>query len=251
MGRYSRLAETERKKIRQHLGSRILSLEAWLARLERSDCEILCLGEFHEESTRRFLSASFFDRFRLDVLLVEATPKALNRLMKKMAAGRTYFPLQGADMLAVLRTVQRRNPESRICGIEETPGQEQENKGKGGSRDRSLASNFWSCYRPGMRHVILIGSLHCTNDPGWLFGRLLGEAPSGLRQRMTSVKLVGKSRSGPLQGFLLFLDRIGIATKHKAFVFSGTGTLHPRLLRWFPALRSQGLGKYQALIVFR
>jgi hypothetical protein len=251
LDRFSRLPGSEREKMLQRLGSIILPLEEWLSRLGRSDCEILCLGEFHEESTRQFLAEAFFDRFRTDVLLLEATPEALTRLLKKMEAGRRYFPLLGADMLNVLRAVQNRNPEIRIYGIEETADQEKENKGMDGSRDRSLAQNFWVHFQPGRCHVILIGSLHCTGEPNWLFGRLLREAPPALRQRMMNVQVVGENQSGPLQAFLFFLDRLGIATEESALVFADTGNFPLPLRRWFPALNRQSLERYPTLIVFR
>lgn len=251
MDRFSGLPVSEREEILQNLGSHIVSLEAWLNRLAQSKCEILCLGEYHEESTRQFLSEAFFDRFRFDVLLLEATPETLNRLLKKMEAGRAYFPLLGADLLNVLRAVQGRNPDIQIHGIEETAGQEAENKGRDGSRDRSLARNFWARFQPGMCHVVLIGSLHCANDPNWLFGRLLGKAPEVLRRRMMNAQVLGENQSGPLQAFLFFLDRVGIATEENAVVITDTGHMHPRLRQWFPDLDRQSLEKYEALVAFR
>jgi hypothetical protein len=250
MGRFSRLTRPEQNEILQHLGSHVHPLEEWLSRLARSDCQVLCLGEFHEESTRQNLSEAFFDRLRVDVLMLEATPEDLERLLKKLGAGRAYFPLLGADIMNVLHAVQRRSPDGRIHGIDETPAQEAESRGMDGSRDRFLSRNFWARFQPGMRHVILIGSLHCANDPNWLFGRLLQEASPDLRQRMVNVKVVGENRSAALQAFLLFLDRVGITKGDKAFVFSDTGRLHPRILQWFPGLGRQRLAAYQALIIF-
>jgi len=54
---------------------------------------------YHEESTRNFLAEEFFAKFSTDVLLLEATPKDLKRLIKRMDAGRDYFPLLDADIM--------------------------------------------------------------------------------------------------------------------------------------------------------
>jgi len=51
---------------------------------------------------------------------MEATPKQLKRLMKRMWAGRDYFPLLDADIMNILRTAKGKNPDVRIDGIEET-----------------------------------------------------------------------------------------------------------------------------------
>ncbi len=54
---------------------------------------------YHEESTRNFLAEEFFAKFSPDVLLLEASPKDLKRLIKRMDAGRDYFPLLDADIM--------------------------------------------------------------------------------------------------------------------------------------------------------
>ena len=82
------------------------------------------MGELHEESTRNFLAEEFFAKFSTDVLLLEATPKDLKRLIQRMDAGRDYFPLLDADIMKILRSVKNRNPAIKIWGIEETDEQQ-------------------------------------------------------------------------------------------------------------------------------
>jgi hypothetical protein len=170
--RFSQLPGPERRAIVKSLESAMVTMEEWLALLGRSGCQVLCLGECHEESTRRFLSEAFFAKFRVDLLLLEATPHELAHLMRKMRAGRRYYPLLGADIMNVLRSVRSRSPEVMIYGIEETEHQKMQAKGIGGSQDRSMARNFWSHFRPGRRHIVLVGRLHSMKDSDWLFGRL-------------------------------------------------------------------------------
>jgi hypothetical protein len=251
LNRFSRMPEPEKDMILHNLESGLIDLEEWLGRLVRTECQVLCLGELHEETTRQFLSDAFFPRYSVDVLLLEATPTELKKLMRKMEAGRSYFPLLNADIMNVLRSVRNKNPDSCIYGIEETDLQQEENKGPSGSRDRSIATNFWARFRPGVRNIILIGGLHCGNEPNWLFGLLREQAPAPLKQRMLNTWVLEEHQNGALEGFIYFLDEIGVERGAKNFVIPDTCALHPRLRQWFPVLNRQILTKYDSVVVFR
>jgi hypothetical protein len=249
--KFSQLPAPERRAIVEELESAMLSMEEWLALLDRSGCQVLCLGECHEESTRQFLSEAFFANFHVDFLLLEATPDKLARLMRKMRAGRRYFPLLDADIMNVLRSVRNRSPDVMIHGIEETEQQQVQAGEQVGSRDFSMTRNFWSHFRPGMRHIILVGALHCRNDPNWLFGLLRGQASEPLKQRMVNTWVLGEHQKGPLEAFLFFLEEVGVEPRTDAFVIPDTRALPPRLRNWFPTLNHQLLEQYRSLIVFR
>ena len=244
---YSGLPEAERIHIKHHLEQNLLSIEQWITELERSDYTIICLGEFHDESTRQFLAEEFFSSFTVDVLHLEANPKELRRLSRKMEAGREYFPLLEADIITILRAVRARNPHIIIRGIEETA--QQEKLGKGRTRDCSLAENFWKRFHPEATNIILFGAAHCSNDPHWLYGRLRSQALPSLDARMLNVRILGEHQSGPIEGFVFFLDEIGVTVED--FVLSDTGSLYPHIHEWFSTLRQQILEKFQALVVFR
>jgi hypothetical protein len=243
--RFSRLPEPEKAAIKDSLNSDLISMDQWLTRLEASDYQIVCLGEFHAESTREFLAEEFFARFDPDVLLLEVTPENLQGLIDRMHAGRDYFPLLDADIMQILRTVESRKPTIRIWGIEETGEQRERSK----SRDRSIARNFWDRFQPGKLHVILIGALHCRNDTNWLFKSLFDQASPSLREHMLNLQVVGEHQNGPVEAFVYFLDEIGVKKKH--FVITDTRSLHPRIHELFQMLNSQTLAKYRSLVVFR
>ena len=247
--RFSRLPKPERDAIKESLESSLISMEQWLTHLGQSDYQVMCIGEFHEESTRNFLAKEFFAKFSVDVLMMEATPKELKRLIKRMNAGRTYFPLLDADIMNILRSVRARNPNIKICGIEETDKQKKEQRGHAGSRDQSIARNFWNRFQPGMRHIILFGAFYCTNEPNWLFEYLCGQAPLPLKERMLNAQVLGEHQNGPLEGFVFFLDGIGIEKKN--FVIPDTSALHPRIYELFQLLNRHILEKFCTLIVFR
>lgn len=246
---FSRLPETEKNAVKQGLSSNLILTRQWLTHLRESDIEIMCMGELHEESTRQFLSNEFFANVCVDVLLLETTPEALDRFSKRMIAGRDYFPMLGADIMSILRTVRARNPDVRIYGIEETDEQQKQQKGVTGSRDRSIARNFWSRYQPGRRHIIIFGALHCTNEANWLYQNLSNQALSSLQDKMLNVLVVEEHQNGPVEAFVYFLDGIGM--ERTGFVIADTGKMDDRIYEWFPLLDQQILEKYRTLIVFR
>jgi hypothetical protein len=242
---FSRLPKPEKTVIKNNLKSNLISMEQWLTHLGQSDYQIICMGELHEESTRNFLAEEFFAKFSTDVLMLEATSKNLKRLIKRMDAGRDYFPLLSADIMKILRTVKDRNPTIRIWGIEETEEQQKDSN----SRDQSIAHNFWDRFQPGKLHIILFGALHCTNDPNWLFKNLCDQATFPLKEHMLNVRVLEEHQNGPVEAFVYFLDEIGIEKKH--FVIPNTNSLHPRIYELFQMLNRQILEKYRSLIVFR
>jgi hypothetical protein len=246
---FYRLPESEKADIKKNLESSLISMEQWLTHLGQSDYQIICMGELHKESTRNFLAEEFFAKFSTDVLLLEATPKDLKRLIKRMDAGRDYFPLLDADIMKTLRSVNDSNPAIKIWGIEETDEQQKGQHGHSISRDQSIALNFWDRFQPGKLHLILFGALHCTNEPNWLFKNLCNQASLHLKERMLNVRVLGEHQNGPVEAFVYFLDEIGIEKKH--FVIPNTNSLHPRIYELFQMLNQETLGKYRSLIVFR
>ena len=243
--RFSRLPEAEKAAIKDSLESALISLEHWLTDLEKSDYQVICLGENHAESTRKFLAKEFFATVYPDILLLEATPENLHGLIDRMHAGRDYFPLLNADIMEILRTVNNRNPTIEIRGIEETGEQRKRSK----SRDRSIAENFRDGFQPGKLHVILIGALHCTNDPNSLFNNLFDQASLPLKQQLLNVRILGEHQNGPAEAFVYFLDEIGIEKKH--LVIADNNSLHPRIYELFQMLNWQTLEKYRSLVIFR
>ena len=182
--------------------------------------------------------------------MLEATPKALRRLTKRMQAGRTYFPLLGADIMNVLRTVRARNPNVQIFGIEETDGQQKEQNSHSGSRAQSIAQNFWSRYRPGRRHLILFGALHCTNEPNWLSKRLYDQAPIAFGKPNGKRPSAGRTSNWPGGSLCVFFS-MRSESKRPPSSFRTPVRCMACIYDWFPSLNRQALQKYRSLIVFR
>ena len=249
LNHYYGLPECEKTAFLKSLAGGLSSPRSWLTRLEQSKTEVICLGEYHEESTRAFLAEQFFTRLTADVLLLETTPAELKRLLRKMDIGRDYFPLLNADILQILRSATGRNAQIKIRGIEQTSEQERREYAESNTRDRYIALNFWKKFQPGKRHIILFGAMHCTDETNWLFHNLCGQASARLRKRMINVQVLGEHQNGPLEAFVYFLDEIGIEKTH--FVVPDTRALPARIYRWFPLLNRQTLKKYGTLIVFR
>ncbi|MEJ2639084.1 MAG: hypothetical protein P8010_05865 [Desulfosarcinaceae bacterium] len=247
--RFDHLPEVERLALKRELASDLIPTAQWLADLDASAYPVVCLGEYHEEDTRRYLADAVLNRLSTDVLLLEATAKTLSRLKRRMAADSAYTPLLGADIASALRAARRRNPAVELCGIEETDRQAHAPERISGARDSAIARNFWRRYRPGRRHLILFGALHCANTTHWLFDNLRNQAPENLKTRLINVQVLGEHQNGSLEAFLYFMDEIDIAAAD--FVISDTRGLPRQIYRWFPALDTQILSKYSAVMVFR
>ncbi|MDZ7747925.1 MAG: hypothetical protein U5K43_03025 [Halofilum sp. (in: g-proteobacteria)] len=203
--RFGRLSPAEQHAVADGLRAAVRPLDDWLGRLERADYSVVCLGEFHEPDTRRFVAETFLPRYAPDVLLLEATPDGLAWIEDRTAAGREYVPLLGADVAGVLRAARAANPAVAVRGIEETRAQVRTRRRHEGSRDRSLARNFWLAFRPGARHLILYGALHCSDDPGWLYRLLRVQSPPREALRMLSVQVLAACRT-----WAHLLRRVGI-----------------------------------------
>ncbi len=250
LDRFRELSASEREAILENLNYRILPLTDWWPRLRRSDYQIVCLGEDHDEYTRRFLANDIFSEIVTDVLLLEATPKQLARIMGRVDSGKPYVRLLDADIAAVIRTARRKNPSLIVNGIEETGRQEKERQRlKRGSRDETIAANLRETYRSGRQHVILFGALHCKTDPAWLFGFMRSTISQLPANAFLNVRVMGEHQNGPLEAFVYFLDEVGIATGD--FVIAETGSLHPFVKKWFSLLNSETLSKFQTMVVFR
>lgn len=243
------LSNTEKRTIKRNLVSNLISVKKWLDSLNERPYEIICLGELHDESTRRFLAEQFFSKINTDVLPLEATPDKLESLIKRMESGRSYFPLLGADIMSLLRTVRSKNSNIQLYGIEETQKEQNNQLSDLNPRDKSLAHNFWECYQPGKKHIALLGRLHCAKEPGWFFHILRAQAPVPLKKKMLSVAVLGEHQNGPLEAFVYFLQEV--AVNPGDFVIPEPGNLHPYILDHFEVLQDQIFEKYDALVVFR
>lgn len=247
---FFQLSRSAQNSILDNLESTLVPTEHWLATLRQSDYELLCLGEDHEEATRRFLAERFFAHFPVDVLLLEATPEELAEITERMDTGEIYVPLLGANIANVLRAVRHKNPRVIIDPIEETKAQ-RDNRAReerNGLRDNSIVRNFWNSFKPGKRHVLLFGALHCTDHSNWLFEQVRVTAHEDVAKKMLNVRVLGEHQTGALEAFIFFLDEIGVA--HGDFVIPDTSTLHPALREWF-ALMTRSVGKFRTLMVFR
>lgn len=249
LARFAALPPAQRRSLRRALRGHIVTPEAWVEWLERRDFAVVCLGEAHTPATRRFLARSFFARYRAEVLMLETVAERLDRIEDRVAAGHGYVPLRDADIAAVLRAARGRNPGLVVRAIEETRAQRRARQGGEGSRDRTLARNFWDAFRAGARHVVLYGALHCADAPHWLYRHLREQAPERHGVAMHSVRVTGEHQHRPSRALVLFLRRLGLADGD--LVVLDAGALPAPLADWFPLLRQQVLDRYDTLVVFR
>ncbi len=248
--KFSHLPPNEQRDLGASLGANLISMQTWLAQLGDANYQVLCLGEDHEPSTREFLARELFARLRFDVVLLEATPREMRRVEEAIEEGETYVPLLAADIAGIVNAARARNPQILIAGIEETKRQRvlRQRGERSGFRDDSIVNNFWGEYRPGKRHAVLIGALHCTDRTRWLFEQMRQMAPRRVAEKMVSIRILGEDQDESMENFVYFLDQIGF--EHRDFVITDSNALHPYVYEWFWLLRST-LRPYQTMVVFR
>ena len=223
----------------------------WLDDLNRRSVAILCIGENHEPYLRRFLADRLFDTLKADALLLEATPREVERIRTRVEDGDERVILLEADIARLLRNAQRINPHLVVDGIEERPEQraarvEQDS----GSRESSIEANFRAQYQPGRRNVVLYGAFHCSHRGGWLFRRLRERPPPDVAaDAILNLRVAWEHVEAPFEAFLYFLDEIGLPRRD--FVITDPALLPEEIDDWFPFLSANELDAFGAVAIFR
>lgn len=246
--RFHELPSVEQDRFMHGLRAALQSTDAWIDDLQSSNFRILCLGEQHEPSTRRFLATTLFADYEVDTLLIEATPRELERIEGWLRDGRDYIPLLGADIGAILRAVRERNPAVSVRAIEETRDQAEARVGTEGSRDRSLVRNFWRAWQPGQRNIILYGALHCSSKGMWLYNLLREQVPPREDVPMRNMRVLGTEQHVPTHAFVHFLGTLRMGGDD--FVVPDTDALPDEVATWFPFLDENVLSRYDTFVVF-
>ncbi len=244
---FATLTPARRGAIIERLGRGLIPLAEWWPVLRQSGYQLICLGENHDEDTRTYLATSMLRELDIDILFLEATAAELRPIMARTDEGEPYVPLLDANIAPLIRAARARNPALAIKGIEETPATRAARQmSKQGSREASIAANLWPHFRPGQRHAILYGALHCADQPDWLFAKLRARLPG---PKLRGVRVLGEHQDGPLEAFIYFLDEIGL--KPGNFVIPRTDRLPPEIKAWFSFLNQATLSRFQTVVVYR
>ena len=223
----------------------------WLEDLNRRKVAILCIGENHEPYLRRFLADRLFDTLKADALLLEATPREVERIRTRVEGGDERVILLEADIARLLRNALRTNPHLVVDGIEERPEQRAARVQKdSSSRENSIEANFRTRYRPGHRNVVLYGAFHCSHRGGWLFRRLRERPPPDVAaDAILNLRVAWDHVEAPFEAFLYFLDEIGLPRRD--FVITDPALLPEEIDDWFPFLSANELDAFGAVAIFR
>ena len=246
---FAAMPAPRRRTLVENLRANLGNLDEELRRLGASRWTILCIGERHMATTRRFLAEIMLPALAVDVLLLETPSDALPGITSSIDAGLTKVPLLGEDIAAIVRSARRTNPAIVIAGIDESASQKaQRAHRKRGSRDISIAGNLRSHIRLGKRHAVLFGALHCADQPNWMYRRIrLGEHRVN-REEIRNVNVIGEHQDGTLEAFLTFIHAIGI--ERRQFMIADTGGLDRLIFTWFPDLTRSFL-RFDAVVVFQ
>ena len=246
---FAAMPASRRRDLVENLRSNIGNLDAELARLDASRLVILCVGERHMASTRRFLADTMFPRLAIDALLLEIPGDELPEMLRQIDADVPEVPLLGEDIAAIVRSVRSSNAAIVIAGIDESASQKaQRYHLKRGSRDISIAANLRSHIRRTKRQAVLFGALHCADQPNWMYRRVQSSERRVNREEIRNVNIIGEHQDGTLEAFLVFAHTVGV--DRREFMIADTAALDRLIFAWFPALTNSFL-RFDAVIVFR
>ena len=246
--RYLVLPRREREAIRAGIEASVWTVERWLDALAARPPGFLCIGESHQDSYREFLARRFFSSFPIDVLYLEAREGAVPWLALRSDLGERDVDLLRADIAEVIRSAVERNPEVEIRGAEETSSQRRARRAAGaGTRDDSIYRNVAASYVPGRRHAAILGALHCTNGPGWLFSQLgRDDSPLAGDVRL-NLAVMSVDKDLLTREFVRFLRSLGLADDDLVLV--DTAALDARVHGWFLDLTRRFLD-YRTVVLF-
>ena len=245
---FASLPERRRQRVYENLRTNLGSIDEGLAELASTHVAILCIGEHHAGSTRRFVADSLLPALAVDVLLLEAPSDRMQLMLEEIDAGVPEVLLLGEDIAAVVRSARRANPSVIVAGIDESDAQKAQRIHRGeGSRDRAITANLRSHLGRRKRHAVLFGALHCADQPNWMYRRvILGERRIA-RENIRNVNVIGEHQEGSIEAFLEFIHVIGLERRN--FMLTTTHALDPFIYSWFPALTRSFL-RFDSVIVF-
>ena len=249
LSKFAALTSSEQTRLIQNLEENIWSVEQWLVYLDKSNYQLLCLGESHLESTRKFLSEVIFTKHNFAALFLEVTEQQLREINRRLSSDSVYYPLLDADILQLLRSVKNNNPNVRIYGIEANHRQISSQGKSQKSRDDLITDNFWNNYVSNARNIVLIGAMHCSDSAFWFYSKMKNTVKKNNLQRINNVRIISEHEEGPVEALVYFLDDIGF--NRDDFVIINTKKLAPEIREWFSLTSKLTLDPYQTVIIYR
>lgn len=246
--RFLTLPGPERDAVRAGVEASVWTVERWLDALEAHPPGFLCIGESHQDSYRAFLARRFFSAYSVDRLYLETTDGTVPWLELRSDLGERDVDLLRADIAEVIRAAVERNPEVEIRGAEETASQRRARRAAGaGARDDSIYRNVVASYVRGRRHAAILGALHCTNGPGWLFSQLGKEGSPLAGDERLNLAVMSVHKDLLTREFVRFLRSLGLASDDLVLV--DTAALDARVHGWFLDLTRRFLD-YRTVVLF-
>lgn len=246
--RYLTLPKAEREAIRAGIEAAVWTVERWLDALEANPPGFLCVGESHQDSYRDFMARRLFSSYAVDRLYLEATDGTVPWLELRSDIGERDVDLLRADIADVIRAVVERNPDVDIRGAEETASQRRTRRSAGtGARDESIYHNVVDSYVRGERHAAVMGALHCTSGPGWLFSQLGKEGSPLAGDERLNLAVMSVHKDLLTREFVRFVRSLGLARDDLVLV--DTAEVDARVHRWFLDLTRRFLD-YRTVVLF-
>ncbi|MCJ8337168.1 MAG: hypothetical protein MJK10_01755 [Pseudomonadales bacterium] len=247
--KFSLLAPADKSLIIKNLQENLVPLEQWMAHFQRSDYLLMCLGESHTQSTRKFLSEAVLAEHNFDALYLEANPQELTAIYKRLYSATDYYPLLDADILQLLRSVISKNPDINIHAIDITDQQVDYKVPDKQSRDDFITLNFLNNFTYTGRNIVLIGAMHCNDSAPWFYAKVKNAFTKNVTKPVTNVRIYDEHEEGIIEAFVFFLDQIGLKQQH--FVIVNAQRLPPQIKQWFPLTTLFSFDLFETVIIYR
>lgn len=245
------LPPNEQRVLKADLRAALSDLESWSRGLP-ARAGLVCLGERHDDTVRRFLALQVLPRLDYRVLMLETGEDGLGALRQTLARdGRAM--LLGARIDQVMRAVSRSGVPARLVAIDENEGERRRRtRRRPGDdsvpgREETLTRKSLQHWQPGERAVILMGALHCRNTPGWLFHRLAQARPADRDDAMLAAVVLARSQETGARLLYYVLEEMGI---HREVLVVPDVSRFPReVLSWLPQVADAFAG-YRSVLLF-
>jgi hypothetical protein len=197
----------EQQALREELIASTSTLAVW-AREHANTASVLCLGERHEDATRAFIAQQVLPRINYQVLMLETSQTQLQVMIESFDKGHRV-DLLSASLNGILTATRAQVPAIRIVAIDERQNARRSAQTQP-SRESLLVARIRSEWRPGQRHTVLFGALHCRAAAGWMMHRLIHEDARIQRAGAMSAVVLARYREASAQVLMYLLEEIGL-----------------------------------------
>jgi hypothetical protein len=235
----------QQRVLRDDLSAATSTLDVW-AREHVNATSVLCLGERHEDAIRAFIGREVLSRIDYQVLMLETSQAQLQAMLARFDDGQSVTLLD-ASLNGILNAARTHRPAVKIIAIDEYQASRHSSARTLSNRESSLVARIRAEWRPGRRHAILFGALHCRAQSGWMMHRLAQQDARIRRAGIKGAVVLARYREASAQVLMYLLEEIGLG---REIVVIPQISLFPKLIQQWLPITADALAGYDSAIMF-